>query len=373
MKKILSIGLASLFSLSYSGVLGKHLDDNYYDKINNINKKSAAQGKKFNDKKGHLEDDYYDSVIWYDIYAKTTHGVPLEFTYSNGKTLPTMLATPVDDLNRKFTKEENILLAKQEKQKASSKKPVNYFVGGYCIIPQTIQLSKGREFTKLNCTMNFGKGGYRPVSVFAALYPDYKKEEVYAIPLYAELPSGNRATFNGVVLNDSKTSANVADWVDNARLRKLIGEGALAANDIAYKYINGYLQAKAQSRTKTEVHYIQTQNGNNTVTTPVETQTVKPPKVGNYLIGAGVELLSKLFSIKGKDYLYSSNPLFIVNPKKVYVEGVLLFDNAGLAKRFGTISQERESTTLNNNNSWKNDLSKIINTYGNTDKNKGVR
>jgi len=346
----------------------KTLSDDYYDELNKINKADMNQSKAVKDTKGGVKDSYYDSVIWTDIYRKTTHNVPLVQEYSNGKNLPTMLATPVDDLNKKYEIEKNKLLAKQAKQKANKDKVLSYFAGGYCIIPQSIQLSKGREFTKLNCSMNFGKGNYRPALIFAALYPDYVKEEVYAIPLYAELPSGNRATLNGIVLNDAKTSANVADWVDNARLRKLIAEGALATNDIAYKYVNGYLEAKQQSRTKTEIHYIQTQNGNNTVSTPVQTQTVLPPKLSDYLIGAGVELLSKLFAIKGKDYLYSSNPLFIVNPKKVYVEGIFTLDNKGLAKRFGIIQQEQENSALNHNKSWQNELKNIGNSYGATSK-----
>jgi hypothetical protein len=348
------------------------LGTEYIDNINNI--KKVKGGQKVNDEKGGVEDDYMDSVIWVDIFEKKTHGVPLPFTFSNGIDNPNLLAHPVDKKNEEFAKLEAKALAKQAKLEAQKKEKVSYFAGGYCTMPYSVSISKGREFMKLNCSLNFGSDNYRPASVFTVLYPDYKRERVYAIPLYIDLPSGKRANFSGIVLNETKTSVNVADWVDNARLRKLIGEGVLAANDIAYKYVSGYLQAKQESRTTTQVHYIATQGANGTSTTvPVETKQVKPPKVSDYLIGAGVELLTKLFSLKGKDYLYSSNPLFIVNPKKVYVEGIVNFDNEGLARSFGKISQEQEKTATKNNMEWKQEINKIINTYGNIDnsKNKG--
>jgi len=354
MKKVLLLTLSIPLIL-----LSRDINQDYFNKINKID--AVSEGNTTTDKVGKNIDNYYDSVVWVDISKKQTHGVPLTFTFSNGKNLTIMLDHPVEKINQIFKQKEAELKAKIAKQNIN--KEISYFAGGYCSIYRGVSISKSREFLKLNCNMDFGKNQYRPVSIFVALYPDYKREEVYAIPIYAELPSGNRATFNGIVLNESKTSANLADFVDNARLRKLLGESALATNDIAYRYITGYLNAKQESRNKVELHYITTTENNVTNTIPIQTRTIAPPKVSDYLIGAGVELLAKLFSIKGKDYLYSSQPLFIINPKKVYVEGIMSFDNKGLAKRFGAISKDTEESSSRNNDVWNKNIDNIIKNY----------
>jgi len=97
---------------------------------------------------------------------------------------------------------------------------------------------------------------------------------------------------------------------------------------------------------------------------PRTVTNVAPPEAKDYIISAGIQILSNIFAIKGKDYLYSKEPLFGVYPQKVYVEGMVSFDNKGLAQRFGKVSQDNVGKANQNNQTWKSERNKIIQQYG---------
>jgi hypothetical protein len=250
-----------------------------------------------------------------------------------------------------------------------------YFGGGFCRMKTPVEISRASEFSTLSCLINFGKSEYRKVEVFIGVYPDYKKEMLIGLPIYATFENGNRAIVNGIVMRKDKGSVNIADFVDGQRMRKLIGENALAINDVAYRYSTAYMMALQASRIREEVEYVNTVDPNtgNSVPVPVATRNIAPPKATDFFAAAGIEIATRLFASIGKDYLYDTRPLFkIYEGKMVWVEGVFEFDTSKIGSRFGNIAENQIKNADKNNESWINERNAVINKYDSTHNNNNI-
>lgn len=335
--------------------------------------KSASKGEVIDDRRGGYFDNYMDTVIWNDTFTKKTNKIGQTQMSSSGQN-SIVLDTPVDKIKAEWEAEETRLAILRASERNKTEELPIIFAGGYCTFEDTLALSKSNEYGKLDCMLDFGKGEYRRAEVFASFYPDYKREMVIAIPAYMTFENDNRATFSGIVLKGDKSSMNLAGWSDNKRMQKMIGEGLLATNEVVYNYASGYMRALQQSKVREEVVYPQSGNGTAAqgggyypgyYPSPTRITNVAPPEARDYVITAGIEILSNIFAIGGKDYLYSTEPLFAVYPQKVYVEGMVSFDSKGLAQRFGQISQNNANRANTNNKDWLGKRDQVINRYNN--------
>jgi len=334
----------------------------------------VAKGKEVEDRKGGYFDNYMDTVIWNDTFKKKTDNIPQVQGMKAG-TQTIVLDTPVENLKAQWDAEEARLAALHANDTNKSNEAPIIFAGGYCTLEERLSISKFNEYGKLDCLLDFGEGKYKRAEVFTSFYPDYKREMVIAIPMYMTFEDDSRASFSGIVLKANKTSMNMAGWVDNRRIEKMLGEGLLMTNDIIYNYANAYMNALIQSKIREELIYPDGyEDGNRTnrynngypgySVYPRTTTNVAPPEARDYVISAGIQILSNIFAITGKDYMYSKEPLFGVYPQKVYVEGMVSFDRKGLAQRFGVISKSNKDKANTNSVDWKKERNQIIQKYG---------
>ena len=367
---------ASLFSFVHAEKDVTKKAEEYLEKIRTVTGdvvENVAKGTKVEDRRGGYFDNYMDTVIWNDTFKKMTDDRPqLQMMKAGTQTI--VLGTPVEDLKAQWDAEEARLAALHANDANQSNEPPIIFAGGYCTLEERLAISKFNEYGKLDCLLDFGGGKYKRSEVFASFYPDYKREMVIAIPVYITFEDDSRASFSGIVLRANKTSMNLAGWVDNRRIEKMLGEGLLMTNDIIYDYANGYMNALIQSKRREELIYPEgymDKNGTRGIygypgyyPYPRTVTNVAPPEARDYIISAGIQILSNIFAITGKDYLYSKEPLFAVYPQKVYVEGMVSFDKRGLAQRFGIISQGNKDKANKNSNEWRMERNRIINSYG---------
>jgi len=333
---------------------------------------NVASGKSVEDKKGGYFDNYMDTVIWNDTHKRLTDNIPQRQITAAGKEA-IVLDTPVENLKAQWDAQEAKLAALRAGESNTSKEAPIIFAGGFCTLEDTLSISKYNEYGKLDCMLDFGEGQYKRSEVFASFYPDYKREMVIAIPMYMSFEDGSRASFSGIVMKADKTSINLAGWSDSMRIAKMVGEGLLMVNDIVYRYASDYMSALMQSRIREE--YVYPPEGNYTNNRQYNgyfgyydrgqrITNVAPPEARDYIITAGMQILTNIFAITGKDYMYAKTPLFAVYPQKVYVEGMVSFDRQGLAQRFGQISQHESTKATGNNTAWKSERDQIINRYG---------
>jgi len=367
------VGLLLGSSLSADEALTKQ-SERYLEKTRTATgdlTESASKGEHVEDRVGGNFDNFMDTVIWNDTFRKRTDNIRhIQVAVSGKESIA--LDSPVDRLKAEWDAEEARLATLKGAESNQTKENPTFFAGGYCTFEETLSISKSNVYGKLDCLLDFGHGDYRKAEVFAGFYPDYKREMVMAIPIYITFEDDSRATFSGIVLKANKTSMNLAGWVDNKRIQKMAAEGLLMTNELVYNYVDGYMQALYASRNSETIIYPQYGDGNGTPNlygygygypSPERVNNVAPPEARDYVISAGIKLLSGIFSIVGEDYLYATEPLFAVYPQKVYVEGMVSFDNQGLARRFGQISKNRQNRANSNNNAWRGRKNRIINRY----------
>ena len=368
--KVVVLGMSILLSVVFAEEPLSKEAERYLDETRTATGdliENAANGAVTNDKIGGRFDNYMDTVIWNDTFSKKTDKMPQQQLLGVGEK-SIVLDTPADKMKKIWDAEEEKLAIRREKERNATKAIPSSYAGGYCTFDTTLSISKSNEYGKLDCLLDFGHGNYRKAEVFASFYPDYKREIVIALPIYVTFENQNKATLSGVILNAGKTSINIAGWVDNKRIQKMLGEGLLGTNDVIYNYVSGYMRALERSRTQSGIEYITStdpQTGN-TTTTPVSTTKTEKPEIKDYVISAGIEIVSSIFSVVGKDYMESTYPLFAVYPQKLYVEGVVSFDNQGLAKRFGTITAEVNKKSKQNNSDWLRKKDTTIQKYDRT-------
>lgn len=284
------------------------------------------------------EDTFLDSVIATDIQDSLK--APQYVSYAkNAKILA--------DNKKTLT-----LKQKSQPQPKIQSKPVYYFVGGYCRVEQDIKIFGSDGFGELRCDLNFGKEGYKKVSVFTKFVPDYKREVLLAFPLYVKI--GNvRATAQGYFMNSNKTSLNVADYIDSARIKTLLSKSLLIANDIAYKQATAYMKALQNAQQTQQVTYYNTDNN----TVPIVTTNYQKPNPRDYWGVGLVELTSALIRLFGEDYLNNLKPLFKVNKNTLlYTEMVIKEDNASVYAKFGEIEKDRIKAVEQDNKLYQQQL-----------------
>jgi len=328
-------------------------------------------GKVIVDQRGQVDDNFYDTVVYDDIWSKRSHGDEFieQQMISRGKVGSIALALPATELAQAELEAEKKWQAEEaertKKEEEEAKKIPSYYVGGYCSVNTPVKIVRNSEFTILNCLLNFGEGEYRHADVFAGVYPNYKKETLTVLPLYATLESGKKVSIDGVVLTSDKGSLNIADHIERYTIRKLVAEYGLAINDVAYRYANAFMSQLILSRTRTNVDYVSVSdpaNPNNTNSVvPVVTQNTLPPQASDYFIMAGIELFSQLFAIGAKDLMSDSEPLFrIFKGKRVYLEGIVTADNKGMAKKFGIITDATKKNIDADNAKYDQEKQKLI-------------
>lgn len=324
---------------------------------------------------GDIDDTLLDVVIYNDSFSKINMGAgSAEWQgMSRGNIKGIALASPETDLLEASVEAE--LKWKEEKKKRDAiikeeaKRKPSYFVGGYCTIPELVKIVRNSEFTNLDCLLDFGNGEFRDATVFAGVYPNYKKETLTVLPIFVTFKNKSKANFNGIVMTGERSSLNIADHIERFKIRELVAEYGLAINDVAYRYATLYMSNLISSRVRTQVDYVSVPNNNGvggSTVQPIVTNKVAPPNAYDFFAVAGIELVSKLFSIGAKNALEDTSPLFtIYRGKRVHIDGVVSFDTEGLGRKYGKIQGELKDNSIRDNSTYTEEKSRIINSYKN--------
>lgn len=318
---------------------------NFMQSIGAYNKVDLAKQGEAKDGKGQggLEDSYMDTVIYNDIHSQQSHRGQskiqsgIQAFQPNGIELAKPNTEYMAYTSEKYAQMEKDRLEKEKKDELAKKERPKYFVGGYCIATKRTEILKSSSFSSFDCELEFGDGQYREVQIFAGIYPNYEKEVLVTLPIYATLPNGKRASMSGVIMNVDKTSLNIANEVESYKIRRWVAKYGLSFNNVAYKYATMYMEDLRASRRSMETTYLTTtiDGSGITTTTPVQNVNTAPPSASETFALAGIELFSRLMAVGAENLLDSTAPLFTVyKGQRVWVEGVIDTDTE---KSYGTL------------------------------------
>ncbi|MBX7491241.1 hypothetical protein [Helicobacter turcicus] len=193
------------------------------------------------------------------------------------------------------TTSENLFvknLKQEEKTKEDKQDSTQELVAvkGYCFIKDEINVGKQPSSIRLNCQSNVGS-----ITLFANLVNVNAKASLMADPKYIEKDKVRFNVKSAVVLNEEKTSYNLATFVNDRKVAE-IGWGALSySSDELKSATNEYLKALQESKKKQEVQYATTTDGaGNAYMQPIQTTNTQKPEVSDYFYTAGVNILADI-------------------------------------------------------------------------------
>lgn len=188
-------------------------------------------------------------------------------------------------------------------------------VKGFCFIPEDVDVGKQPSSLRVECQSNVGA-----ITMFADLVNVNDRASLVADPKYIERNGVRFEVASSIVTNETKTSYNIATYVNDRKIAEIGWGGLSVGSDIVHKTTNEYLKALEDSKKKQEVALVSIQNGNgSTQFMPVQTSNTEKPDPLNYLAKAAIDItasvvkntaeifkkdLPYLYQIKGKSKIW---------------------------------------------------------------------
>ena len=248
------------------------------------------------------QSDYYNEVMlnWVNYYSNSNpRGKDMA-----GTKIPVIVPVKNVDNNATTPKDTNT---------------VTVSVKGYCYIVDDIKVGKQPSSIRPQCQTNVGG-----ITMFANLVNVNEKASLVIDPLYIEKNGVRFKVEKSIVTNESKTSYNVATYVNDRKIAEIgwgaVSEGADEINSAS----NQYLAALEKSKTRQEINYMNVTDANgNVYPMGSNTTNTEPPDPLDYLIKGGINLVTSvvkntadIFSKDLKDnYLY-----YISGQTKVWID-----------------------------------------------------
>ncbi|WP_086247751.1 hypothetical protein [Campylobacter vicugnae] len=248
-----------------------------------------------------------DSIYRNEIILNWIYNLNLD----NPRRAEVVAKTSLDSMIKNVSEQEN----NATEANNSNKELVS--VKGFCYIPNEINVGKQPSSLRVECQTNAGA-----ITMFANLVNVNEKASLIVDPRYIEKNNYRYMVDSSIVTNEDKTSYNIATYVNDRKIAE-IGWGALSvSSDEVKNSTNAYLKALEDSKKKQDVEYITTTDGaGNSYMSPVQTTNTEKPDPLDYLITAGVNIVSSTIKstaeIFKKDlpYLYQ-----IVGKTKIWID-----------------------------------------------------
>ena len=208
------------------------------------------------------------------------------------------------------------LAAQQQAALEAKYEPKYVFTDGYCVLQNEVKIGRIAGYADLNCDLSVN--GHATLKV--ALTPDFYSRALIATPLYLNLNGKRYTIIAGAVQNGIRTSINVATEVDNYLVSAILADTAVGTASIMTQYAQEYIDERKayreskNNKTKTST---QTTSGGNVIITQEDDGEDLPPKMGDYLGGALVEITGKLIESIGNAYLQTREYSFKIDAKTV--------------------------------------------------------
>lgn len=201
------------------------------------------------------------------------------------------------------------------KQQIKQKELVS--IKGFCFINEDINVGKQPSSLRVDCQTNIGA-----IILFANLINVNEKASLIVEPKYIEKQGVRFIVENSVVTNETKTSYNVATYVNDRKIAEIGWNATSVSSDELKSATNEYLRALEQSKEKQETQYVTTQDpAGNSYMSPSTTTNHEKPDPLDYLVKAGVNILASAVKstaeIFKKDlpYLYQ-----VVGGSKIWID-----------------------------------------------------
>lgn len=193
-------------------------------------------------------------------------------------------------------------------------------VKGYCIVEETVDIGKQPMSANLNCNTNIG-----PIKFFGNYVPHNPMETLFVTGLHIEKNNRKYKIENAKILNESRSSYNVATYVNNRKLEKVALEStansAMAVREGANDYLEQLEQSKVVEEASVGESTIDNTGSGTVIAQPVVTKNTKEPEIEDYLVKGAIDIITG--TVKAVADVYKSDLPYlyqIVGGSKLYVD-----------------------------------------------------
>lgn len=211
--------------------------------------------------------------------------------------------------NIKMVREQNLTTPPSQTPTLSDS---NVTITGYCLIQDSINVGKQRSSVTTLCNTDKGQ-----IRLFSDLTPVNKESSLIPDPIYVEKNGRKFKVLSSRVLNEARTSYNIATYVNDRKIDEILLSSTSVAADEIKTSSNEYLAALEKSRTKQTVSYVDTGTG----AAAVSASNTEAPNAFDYIakgiINVGAATAKTAAEIFKKDLtaLY-----YVEKNTKMYVE-----------------------------------------------------
>lgn len=211
---------------------------------------------------------------------------------------------------------KNLKVDETAKEKEQEKATQSVNVKGFCLVDKEINAGVQPSSMRVECNTNVGF-----VTLFANLVNVNEKYSLLADPKYIEKNKVRFAVKSAIVLNEEKTSYNLATFVNDRKI-EAVGWNALSYSSEQLKTsTNEYLKALIECKKKQEIQYAAVNAGGVTYAQPVQTTNVAPPRVIDYFATAGVNILADIIKSTAEVFKKDLPYLYQIAPRsKIWID-----------------------------------------------------
>lgn len=204
---------------------------------------------------------------------------------------------------------EQKALAQAEQSKLTEK--ISWFINGYCVLKNKVQIGRLAGYADLNCDMSLDK----EVTLKVALTPDFYSYSLIATPLYIMVDDKRFVVNGGAVQNGLRTSINVASRVDDFLISRIIADTGVKSASVMTDYAQEWIDERKSYRESrnNQTNKIYSQNNSSTIVTENSANNNEKPKVGDYLGSAIVSIVGTLIESAGNAYLQTRDFAFEID------------------------------------------------------------
>jgi len=279
-----------------------------------LNDNNQKTSKKTSSKKNNI-DTYRDVAIYKLIKQRDeeidrnskNHDAKAEEFIANNKDI-------YEEAEAEFEK----TLTEKEKQSEKEIKEKIYNITGYCSTRNPIEVERVQAYSILDCQFNKNDLNIENTQMFASFVPIYDKLALFGRPIYLNVHHNKLPIKNGVMLTVDQTNLNLATFINDVKIKNLLADMALASNSVVYNSSVAYMTALEESKKTEEVNITPNTSGQPIIQTATNT---KKPNVDDYVITAGIQLVSSLINAVGNFYKDNNYPLYkIAKRTQLYVD-----------------------------------------------------
>lgn len=319
MKKIIYISVCCLTALlSASSEQGRQSGENITTQINRDGIDVSGTTKNVGPERNENHEHNYEEVTYQHFLMREESTPKVQASNAGEYAFDVKAARDKEEALEHQRKLE--ILALENRRRDAIKKQMMGYTRGYCFLDREIFVEKIATYAYFEC--NFKKP-FGTVELTVSVVPEFYAKALIGNPLYVTKDGKRYPVKNGVILTKDKNSINIANFVDDYMTEKVSASLGINGLNAVAKQAQAYM---VQRRASDNIQGVVTSSSGLNQSVTGYSRTRKPDPM-EYLVLAGIELLSTSAQIIGESYIKSLPYIFKVNKDSIFYADLQFADD----------------------------------------------